>query len=339
MVFPDHFKNHILPDKLHTLNVSFNITSLKTHFGGTAGNIAFYLKMLGEDPLIIATAGSDFGPYADWLDRHEISRDGIRILEDVRTAQGFVTTDLDHSQIWAFYEGAMARAHEARVEDAEGEASFAIVTANGKQAMIEHGRKLKERGIATYIDPSHGLPILDSYEWSLTLEKTGCSEDELFSRCDAVVITEGAKGSVIHTGSEKIEIPPVVAPNVVDPTGCGDAYRSSRTRSQAASEACWAPTRWESREPRISCSTSRNSTPASSANSASVCERGDRVRLGRRRLSELRLSAAGVDRCERRRRRCRGSRPRRRCCVGALWAFRDRHRAQFGDRAGDQCPQ
>ena len=87
MVFPDHFKNHILPDKLHTLNVSFNITSLKTHFGGTAGNIAFYLKMLGEDPLILATAGSDFGPYADWLDRHEISRDGIRILEDVRTGQ------------------------------------------------------------------------------------------------------------------------------------------------------------------------------------------------------------------------------------------------------------
>ncbi len=250
MVFPDHFKNHILPDKLHTLNVSFNITSLKTHFGGTAGNIAFYLKMLGEDPLILATAGSDFGPYADWLDRHEISRDGIRILEDVRTAQGFVTTDLDHSQIWAFYEGAMARAHEARVEDVEGEASLAIVSANGKQAMIEHGRKLKERGIATYIDPSHGLPILDSgellelidgsavyivndYEWSLTLEKTGCSEDELFSRCDAVVITEGEKGSVIHTGSEKIEIPPVAAPNVVDPTGCGDAYRSGLMAGRA----------------------------------------------------------------------------------------------------------
>jgi adenosine kinase len=161
-----------------------------------------------------------------------------------------VTTDLDHSQIWAFYEGAMARAHEARVEDVQEDASFAIVTANGKQAMIEHGRKLKARGISTYIDPSHGLPILDrgellelidgsalyivnDYEWSLTLEKTGCSEDELFSRCDAVVITKGVKGSVIHNGGEKIEIPPVIASKVVDPTGCGDAYRAGLMAGRA----------------------------------------------------------------------------------------------------------
>jgi adenosine kinase len=250
MVFPDHFKDHILPDMLHTLNVSFNITSLKTHFGGTAGNSAFCLKILGEDPLILATAGSDFRAYADWLDRHDISRSGIRIFDDVRTAQGFVTTDLDHSQIWAFYEGAMARAHEARVEDVQEEASLAIVTANGKQAMIEHGRKLKARGIPTYIDPSHGLPILDrgellelidgsalyivnDYEWSLTLEKIGCSEDELFSRCDAVVITKGVEGSVIHSGGERIEIPPVVASNVVDPTGCGDAYRAGLIAGRA----------------------------------------------------------------------------------------------------------
>jgi adenosine kinase len=250
MVFPDYFKDHILPDKLHTLNVSFNITSLKTHFGGTAGNIAFNLKLLDEDPLILATAGSDFRPYADWLDRHGISRGGIRIFDDVRTAQGFVTTDLDHSQIWAFYEGAMARAHEARIEDIREEASMAIVTANGKQAMIEHGRKLKARGIPTYIDPSHGLPILDrgellelidgsalyivnDYEWSLTLEKTGCSEEELFSRCDAVVITRGVKGSAIHTGGEEIEIPPVKASKVLDPTGCGDAYRAGLMAGRA----------------------------------------------------------------------------------------------------------
>jgi adenosine kinase len=250
MVFPDYFKDHILPDKLHTLNVSFNITSLKTHFGGTAGNIAFNLKLLDEDPLILATAGSDFRPYADWLDRHGISRGGIRIFDDVRTAQGFVTTDLDHSQIWAFYEGAMARAHEARIEDIREEPSMAIVTANGKQAMIEHGRKLKARGIPTYIDPSHGLPILDrgellelidgsalyivnDYEWSLTLEKTGCSEEELFSRCDAVVITRGVKGSAIHTGGEEIEIPPVKASKVLDPTGCGDAYRAGLMAGRA----------------------------------------------------------------------------------------------------------
>jgi len=250
MVFPDHFKHHILPDKLHTLNVSFNITSLKTHFGGTAGNIAFYLKMLGEDPLILATAGSDFGPYADWLARHDIRRDGIRILDDVRTAQGFVTTDLDHSQIWAFYEGAMGRAHEARVEDVGEKPSFAIVTANGKQAMIEHARKLKARGIPTYVDPSHGLPIIDraellelidsaalyivnDYEWSLTLEKTGCSDAEIFERCEAVVITSGKEGSVIHAAGERVVIPPVRPAKVVDPTGCGDAYRAGLMAGRA----------------------------------------------------------------------------------------------------------
>jgi adenosine kinase len=243
MVFPDQFKNHILPEKLHTLNVSFNITSLKTHFGGTAGNIAFHLGLLGEDPLILATAGSDFGPYAVWLNRHGIRVDGIQVFEDVRTAQGFVTTDLDHSQIWAFYEGAMVHAHEARVEDVAEDLSFAIVTANGKQAMIEHARALKKRAVPTYIDPSHGLPILDrdellelidgsaayivnDYEWSLTLDKTACSEDELYSRCDAVVITKGAEGSTIHAEGCEIEIPPVTASEVVDPTGCGDAYRA-----------------------------------------------------------------------------------------------------------------
>jgi len=243
MVFPDHFKHHILPDKLHTLNVSFNITSLKTHFGGTAGNIAYHLRLLGENPLTLATAGSDFGPYADWMDRNGMDRSGIVVLDDIRTAQGFVTTDLDHSQIWAFYEGAMARAHEARVEDVQEEISFAIVTANGKQAMLEHARALKQRGIPTFIDPSHGLPILDrddllelidgcaayivnDYEWSLTLEKVACSEDELCARCDAVVITRGREGSTIREGGNKVEIPPVVASEVIDPTGCGDAYRS-----------------------------------------------------------------------------------------------------------------
>ena len=116
MVFPDRFKEHILPDKLHILNVSFNIESLATHFGGTAGNIAYCLRKLGSDPLILAAVGNDFAAYGAHLDRHGIRRDGLLVLDEVRTAQGFVTTDLDDNQIWAFYEGAMARAHEARVE-------------------------------------------------------------------------------------------------------------------------------------------------------------------------------------------------------------------------------
>jgi adenosine kinase len=140
MVFPDRFKDHILPDKLHILNVAFNIKSLDTHFGGVAGNIAYHLRQLGEDPLILASVGNDFGPYADWLDRNGIDRRGIRVIDDVRTAQGFVTTDLDDNQIWAFYEGAMARAHEARVDDLNETPDLAIVSSDGKQAMVDHAR-------------------------------------------------------------------------------------------------------------------------------------------------------------------------------------------------------
>ena len=243
MVFPDRFKDHILPDKLHILNVSFNIESLETHFGGVAGNIAYHLQQLGEDPLILASVGNDFGPYAEWLDRHGIRRDAINVIEDVRTPQGFVTTDLDDNQIWAFYEGAMARAHEARVADIAEDPELAIVSADGKQAMIEHARALKERGVPTYIEPSHGLPMLEGgelvemidgaaayvvndYEWSLTLDKAGQSEAELAGRCQAVVITKGEHGSEIRTADGVVEIPPVAAEKVVDPTACGDAFRA-----------------------------------------------------------------------------------------------------------------
>jgi adenosine kinase len=243
MVFPDRFKNHILPDKLHILNVAFNIESLETNFGGVAGNMAYHLKQLGEDPLILASVGNDFGPYAAWLDQHGIRRDAIRVLDDVRTPQGFVTTDLDDNQIWAFYEGAMARAHEASVADLSETPDLAIVSADGKQAMLEHARALKEGGVPTYIDPSHGLPMLDGsellemidgatayvandYEWSLTLEKVGQPEAELAARCEAVVITKGEQGSEIRTADGVVEIPPVPAENVVDPTACGDAFRA-----------------------------------------------------------------------------------------------------------------
>jgi adenosine kinase len=243
MVFPDRFANHILPDKVHALNVSFNITSLKTHFGGVAANIAYHLRKLGEEPVILAGVGSDFGPYAEWLDRCGIRRDGIRVLDDVRTPQGFVTTDRDDCQIWAFYEGAMARASAARVEDVKDELSLGIVSSNSRQAMVEHARALKARRVPTWIDPSHGLPILakqeliemiegaagyfvNDYEWSLTQQHTGLSEAEIERRCGAVVITRGPEGSEVRSGGKRIAIPPVKAQQVVDPTGCGDAYRA-----------------------------------------------------------------------------------------------------------------
>jgi adenosine kinase len=244
MVFPDRFANHILPDKVHALNVSFNITSLKTHFGGVAANIAYHLRHLGEEPIILAGVGSDFGPYADWLDKQGIRRDHIRVFDDVRTPQGFVTTDRDDCQIWAFYEGAMARAHAARVEDVKDELALAIVSSNSRQAMVEHAHALKARRVPTWIDPSHGLPILardeligmidgaagyfvNDYEWALTQQHTGLSEKEIEARCETVVITRGPEGSEVRTRGTRIEIPPVRARQVVDPTGCGDAYRAA----------------------------------------------------------------------------------------------------------------
>jgi len=243
MVFPDHFKDHILADKLHMLNVSFNIESLVTHFGGVAGNIAYNLRLLEEDPLILATVGNDFGPYADHLDRLGIRRSGIKVIEELRTAQGFVTTDLGDNQIWAFYVGAMARAHESQVSDLDEGFGAAIVSSDGKEAMLQHARDLKERGVPTFVDPSHALPILDKgelfelidgsagyivndYEWSLTLDKLGCSPDEVTARCEALILTLGEQGSEIHHDGEVEKIPVVRAEDVVDPTGCGDAYRA-----------------------------------------------------------------------------------------------------------------
>jgi adenosine kinase len=243
MVFPDRFSNHILADKVHALNVSFNITSLETHFGGVAANIAYHLRWLGADPLILATVGSDFAGYAEWLDRHGIRRDHIRVYSDVRTPQGFVTTDLADNQIWAFYEGAMARSHEVRVEDVAEPLELGIVSSNGRRAMVEHARALKARGVPTYIDPSHGLPILsrdelveliegaagyfvNDYEWSLTQDQTGLSEADIERRCASVIITRGPEGSEIRRRGDRIAIPVVPAAQVVDPTGCGDAYRA-----------------------------------------------------------------------------------------------------------------
>jgi adenosine kinase len=250
MTFPQKFSDHILPEKLGDLNVAFNITDWQTHFGGTGGNIGFCLRLLGEDPLVLATVGTDFGPYGDWFDRHSMSREGLRVIDDVRSPQGFVTTDNSGNQIWNFYEGAMSRAHEARVEDVKSSLDFAIVSANGKQAMLDHARVLKSRNIPTFIDPSHGLPLLDreetlglidgcaayvvnDYEWSLTLEKTSLSAQQIIERCDAVVITKGKDGSSIHEGGRVIEIPPVSATRVADPTGCGDAYRAGLIHGRA----------------------------------------------------------------------------------------------------------
>jgi len=243
MVFPDRFKNHILPDRIQMLNVSFAVPTLHKSFGGTAGNIAYHLRLLGEDPLVLATVGSDFGEYAAWLDRCGVRRAGIRVLGDAFTAQCFITTDLDDNQIAAFHPGAMDRAHEAPLDDVGEPIDLGIVAPNGKQAMLDHARGLRARGVPAVIDPGQGLPlfsgeellalldggsvyVVNDYEWAVTRERTGLDEDALSRRVGSLVVTRGERGSWIRQGGRRIEIPPVRAERVVDPTGCGDAYRA-----------------------------------------------------------------------------------------------------------------
>jgi len=252
MVFEDRFKNHILSDKVHILNVSFFVPSLEKRYGGTGANIAFNLRALGEDPILLGAVGSDLGPYAAWMDRHGLRRDWLVTLDDMFTAQCFITTDLDNNQITSFHPGAMERAHEAKI-DSVGEAfEVGIVAPNGKQAMLDYSRELKEKGIACVVDPGQGLPmferdellgmidgasvyVVNDYEWSLTLDKTGLDEDALAERVGALVVTRGGEGSLVRRGGrdlglvfegDRLEVPVVAPEQVVDPTGCGDAYRS-----------------------------------------------------------------------------------------------------------------
>jgi len=243
MVYRGRFKDVILPDKIRMLNVAFHVPELRRSFGGTAANIAFNLRLLGEDPIILATVGNDFALYAEWLDRHAIRRDWIRVLEDEATAGAYIITDLDDNQIIGFHPGAMDRAHEAGLADVDEPFELGIVSPNGKRAMIENARGLKDRGVTTLIDPGQGLPLFDGeeliemmdgasvyavndYEWSVTLEKTRLTETEIARRVDTVVVTRGEGGSVLLHGGDRQEIPAVVSERVVDPTGCGDAFRA-----------------------------------------------------------------------------------------------------------------
>ena len=243
MVFRGRFRERILPDRVHVLNVSFHVPSLRKSWGGCAANIAYHLRQLGADPILLGTAGHDFGEYAQWMDRHGIRRRWIRVLADEYTAQAFITTDLDDNQITAFHSGAMDRAHEARLADVDEAYRVAIVAPNGKRAMQEYARELKARGVELVTDPGQGLGqferdelrelldgssvyVVNDYEWSLTLERSGLDEDAIAARVGAVVVTLGEKGARIRRGDDEIAVAPVHAAAVVDPTGCGDAFRA-----------------------------------------------------------------------------------------------------------------
>ncbi len=241
MVFQDQFKNHILPDQVHILNVSFLVPEMRRNFGGCAGNIAFNLHMLGGDAIPMATVGTDFAPYAAWLERHGIRRDALREIADSYTAQAYITTDQDDNQITAFHPGAMNLAHENRVGDIEG-VKIGMVSPDGRQGMIEHAQQFAEAGIPFVFDPGQGMPMFDGrdlnrfvaqatwlafndYEAKLMQERTGRSPRQLAREVEAVIVTRGGQGSTIYTGGREIEIPVAPAAHLVDPTGCGDAYR------------------------------------------------------------------------------------------------------------------
>ena len=242
MIFPDRFKNHILPDKIHMLNVSFMVPQMRREFGGCAGNIAYNLKLLGGDGLPMGTVGKDFEPYARWMDRNGISRALIREFPDSYTAQAYITTDIDDNQITAFHPGAMNFSHLNHVADAQG-LTIGIVAPDGRDGMLQHAQEFHDAGVPFIFDPGQGLPLfnggellnflqladyccVNDYEARLLSEKTGKPLDELAGLVEALVITLGANGAEIHTGGRRIDIPSVRPDDLVDPTGCGDAFRA-----------------------------------------------------------------------------------------------------------------
>jgi adenosine kinase len=242
MVFEDSFKNHILPDKIHILNVAFLVPKLRREFGGCATNIAYNLKLLGEDPLPMATVGQDYEPYRKRLKQLGIRQTHIRVVDDTFTAQAFITTDLSSNQIIAFHPGAMNHSEKNKVADAKN-AKIGMVSPDGRTGMIKHAAQFKKAKIPFIFDPGQGLPMfngedlrkfieqatwvtVNDYEWELLKDRTGWTEKDITSRVDALIVTLGGKGSEIHTKNKTYTIPAAKPKSVQDPTGCGDAYRA-----------------------------------------------------------------------------------------------------------------
>jgi len=242
MVFNDRFKNHILPEQVHILNVSFMVPRMRREFGGCAGNIAYNLHKLGGEVLPMGTVGEDFEPYGKWMDRHGVRRDFVTVVPNTFTAQAFITTDMDDNQITAFHPGAMGHAHINTVSQAPG-VKLGIVSPDGRDGMLMHARQFAEADIPFIFDPGQGLPMfsgkelltfldeatylsLNDYECSLFEDKTGKSKKELAERVQAMIVTHGGEGSEIIANGKTVQVPAAKIAAVVDPTGCGDAYRA-----------------------------------------------------------------------------------------------------------------
>lgn len=242
MVFHDQFKKHILPEQIHILNVAFLVPQMRREYGGCAGNIAYNLHLLGGSPLIMATVGDDFAPYAARLDKLGIAQTHIRAVPGTFTGQAFITTDIDDNQITAFHPGAMGESHQNHVGHAQ-EVALGIVSPDGRDGMMQHARQFADAGIPFVFDPGQGLPMfsgdellefieqatyvtVNDYEAKLLQDKTGKSLKEIADRVEALIVTLGADGSVIHADGREIAIPTPKPEAIVDPTGCGDAYRA-----------------------------------------------------------------------------------------------------------------
>jgi adenosine kinase len=242
MVFQGRFRDHILPDRIHLLNVSFLVPSLRRNYGGCAGNIAYNLALLGGRGAPMATVGHDFAPYGEWLRERSVDLAHVRTVEHEFTAQAFITTDLDDNQITAFHPGAMSHSHVNRVPDGAG-VTLGIVAPDGRDGMVQHATQFAEAGIPLLFDPGQGLPMfggqelldfigkstwiaVNDYEGQMLAERTGLPLRDIARRVRALIVTRGAEGSVIHADGREIVIPAVRPEAIVDPTGCGDAYRA-----------------------------------------------------------------------------------------------------------------
>ena len=242
MVFHDRFRNHILPEQIHILNVAFLVPEMRREFGGCAGNIAYNLKLLGDDPLIMATVGEDAGPYLSRLDGLGLSRAHVHQVDGCFTAQAFITTDLDDNQITAFHPGAMSFSHQNRISDAR-RVKLAIVAPDGREGMLKHASDLAAAEIPFVFDPGQGLPMFsgeellhflqlanyacfNDYEAKLLCDRTGLPLEQLAGKLKALIVTRGGEGSYIYAEGRRLDIPCAPAKEVVDPTGCGDAYRA-----------------------------------------------------------------------------------------------------------------
>jgi adenosine kinase len=251
MNFEGRFQDQILADQIHILNVAFLVPSMRREFGGCAGNIAYNHKLLGGEPIIMATVGGDAGSYFDQLAKHKISADHIRELPEAFTAQAMITTDRDNNQITAFHPGAMGESHlntvaeviNHRQKKQLGLPKIAIVAPDGRQGMVEHCQQLADAKIPFIFDPGQGLPMFDGpellafieqatyvavndYEGEMLAQRTGLSLEKIAQRVSALIVTKGAQGAEIHAQGKKIEIPVVPVEKAIDPTGCGDAFRA-----------------------------------------------------------------------------------------------------------------